>query len=307
MIYHIVEQSCYQKLTNGLTIPNVAKELGIGCKTYSVSEFLAGQIDKDSSEYAVFITESAFLRNRNEFSLSDLRRRIPNGKIVNLGSDSILFNLQNKDEFGDIKPENIDLWLDTMEFSAKYYQDKGLKTDIWKWTISEDYIKQIEQLNIDYTKDKDYVCLARLNSPYRKRLKQNLDTAGLLGTFGDGTISSELEDLYKLYSSSFVAIGTTSPAGLDDIRTMKGFRDWIAPFFGTLLIYDRHDEMAWAYESLFTYDYDNFSDLETLILSIEQFTPNVYNGWVEKQKKFIRKHTLEEQFIQLFNKHDIVR
>jgi hypothetical protein len=307
MIYHVVENTCYQKLTNGLAIPNMAKMLGIECKTYTVDEFQNAHIDYDSTQEAVFITESAFFRNRCQFTPSDLRKRIRNGKIVNLSSDAIMYNYKGFDEI-DCKPEDIDLWLDLMDLPVQRYKSKGFKVDKWKWTISAAYIDQIEKYDAPkYNKETDYVCLAQTNSVYRKNLKNHLASNRLIGTFGNGCLSSELPDLYKLYNQAKVCIGTSSPAGLDNIQTNKGFRDWIAPFFGTILIYDDFSEMDWVGPDVPRYCYDEYTDLVSLINTVKwSMSDEYYNIYIEKQKKLARNNTLEKQFIQLFKKHDIL-
>lgn len=312
MIYHIIEHSCYQKLTNGLAIPNIAKQLGIECKSYSVAEFQSGLIVRDSSPEAIFITESAFFRE-GLMSARELRYRIPNGKLVNMASDSILFTRKKRNEF-DFCVDHFDLWLDTMEECKEYYQSKGLFADIWRWTISDKYIDLIDDylfklkeglMYEPLEKQKDYVCLARLHSPYRLKLKQYLDAKGLKGTFGTGVLSSDLKDLYELYNTSWVALGTTSPAGQDDIRTMKGFRDWIAPFFGTMLLYDDHPEMKWASTVLPTYNYNDFDEIKDFIIDVKNYTA-MHKQYVKQQKQFILNHTIEKQLISLFKKHSII-
>jgi hypothetical protein len=313
MIYHIVENSCYQRLTNGLAIPNMAKQLGIECKTYSIYEFQNAIVDRDSSQDAVFIAESAFFRD-SLLDARQLRRLIPNGKLINMASDSIYFTRKNDDEFYFL-PEYFDLWLDTMEECKEYYQSKGLFADIWRWTISDKYIDLIDDYLFNLQegfmyepskKEKDYVCLARLNSIYRQQLKHYLDENRLKGTFGTGALSSDLKDLYELYNTAWVAIGTTSPAGQDDIRTMKGFRDWIAPFFGTVLVYDDHPEMNWASSVLPRYDYNDFPDLKAFIIDVKHY-PDLSKQYIKKQKAFILNHTIEKQLINLFRKHSIIK
>lgn len=302
MIYHIIEPSCYQRLTNGLAIPRIAQQLGIECKSYMLYEWQNEDIEKDSSSDAVFITESAFHRIK---PLKALRKKIPNGKIVNLGSDSIYYTFYNKDEI-EVYPELVDLWLDTMIQSVGHYSIMGIPSDLWKWTISEAYIEQIQALpELKAEKVYDAVCLAQLNSPYRKDLSKTLLKQGYNIVWGDGTRSSELIDLQKLYASSYLCLGTTSSAGKDPIRSMKGWRDWIAPFFGSLLIYDDHPEMDWALPVV-KYKYDDLEDLTDLLHLVKDLSPMQYDYCVMAQKDFIIQYTLEKQFKTLLTKHNIV-
>jgi len=187
MIYHIIENTCYQSLTNGLAIPNMAKQLGIPCKSYTLSEFLSSETKQNTSKDAIFITESAFLRGNR--TLNDVRALVPNGKIVNLGSDTILFRFQGKDEIDYIS--ELDLWLDTMPECVGYYKNKGTKADLWDWTISEAYITQIEkfQYHKRETKTCDLIFLANLNSEYRQKLYEYLIDNNISCMIGRGTIS----------------------------------------------------------------------------------------------------------------------
>ena len=301
-IYHIVENQCYQRLTNGLAIPNFAEQIGVDCKTYHLDEFVSGRIDYDSSPDAVFITESAFFRNSGSFTPEDLRKKVPNGKIINLGSDSILFNTKKQDEFGDITLENFDIWLDTMPYCASYYKNKGFKTDLWDWTISEKYIEQINSTKLKWNvaKKYDYICLGNLNSPYRKILKESLDKE-FNGCFGVGTISSDLVPLHKAYNECYVSLGTSSPAGSDPLRTMKGFRDWIAPFFGTVLIYDDFTPMMKHKKVLPTYKYNSYDSLAETINSIKSLNRMKYLDLVQEQQEHIVSHTLEKQYHRIFS------
>lgn len=302
MIYHIIENTCYQSLTNGLAIPNLAKKLNIEYKSYSLEDWNNYHIDQDNSNKSIFITESAFHRARQ---LKELRKKIPNGKIVNLGSDSIYYTFYNNNEI-EVYPELVDLWLDTMEQPVEHYSRMNIPADLWKWTISEVYIEQIQALSeLKAEKVIDGVCLAQLNSLYRQELKKHLEDSGYCIQWGDGTISSELLNLQKLYGSAYVCIGTTSSAGKDTIRSMKGWRDWIAPFFGTLLIYDDHPEMEWA--EIPKYRYDDVINLMGLINGIKNITDKkFYKSKVEEQQDFIKNYTIEKQLEKLFIKHNII-
>lgn len=305
MIYNIIEPSCYQRLTNGLAIPEIAKANNIECKTYTIEEFLSLKCDIDSSNEAIFFTESAFLRS--DISFSDVRSLVPNGKIINIGSDSIYFTRENKDEILEV--EEVDLWLDTMSECVEYYRNKGLKSEQYYWTISEAYIREIEQHTYISRKEMDFVCLARVNSEYRRNLSSNLFINGYNGYWGTGSISSDLPFLGELYHSCYVCLGTTSPAGNINIRSMKGFRDWIAPFFGTVLIYDYHPDMYEFHIDLDFYEYEYFQSITSIIEYYKDLYikfPHKYIEKVKKQQETAISNSIEKQLNDLLFKYKYI-
>ena len=300
MIYHIVEPSCYQRLTNGLAIPEFARRNNIEHKTYSIEDFLSYKCDIDSSNNSIFFTESAFLRNN--VTLKDVRKLVPNGKIVNIGSDTIYS--KDFEEISDI--HEVDLWLDTMSCCVRHYNDIGIKAEKFRWTISESFVSEIEKFEYKNRKDVDFICLARQNSPYRKQLAGKLLVNGYFGYWGTGTITSDLPDLGHIYNSCYVCIGTSSPAGNINIRSMKGFRDWIAPFFGTVLIYDKHIDMMEYDGYIDWYEYNSFESLSNLIIHYREMyhkENEKYQETLEEQKFIALEYSIEKQFQRIFDKY----
>lgn len=278
---YIPDPQCYSRLSLGVAIPEVARRLNLGYIPLSAQD----TYDKE----AVLFTESATLRN---FKPGQLRKQFPKAKIINLASDTILSHPSL--EISCV--EDVDIWLDTFPHIVEEY-GKNRPSYVWDWTFSEAYVSRF--VNPRPSKDRDFVCLMKLNSPYRQRLKTYLDH-NFTGYVGQEKVSSEDRIIEFVYACSWVVLGTTSPAGQQDIRTMKGWRDWIGPFCGTLLIYDDHPEIIRRYNHMVpTYKYDDFDSLANLIREVKSMSPKQYQDLVEIQKTLILDHSLEKQLIRI--------
>ena len=87
-----------------------------------------------------------------------------------------------------------------------------------------------------------------------------------------------------------------------DLRSMKGFRDWIAPFCGTLLVYDNFPDILDVGSFIPIYKYEDWNDAARIIKELKR-SSYVYDLILKKQKQWALENTLEKQFIKIFEKH----
>lgn len=307
MIYYVTEKKCYHKYSTAMAIDNFCKINNIKNKPYTLEDFKNHNIEKDESSNILFIADAAFLKCANGTNF--IKEKMPHAKIIVIGSDSIGYLHTGIDEFPGI--ENVYLYLDTMRWVVDHYTSKGILSDIYFWSYSEKYIENAD-IDIDYEKKKyDTVCLMSCNKNYRVLLSQfllsrcpsyisNESYSGGTLNYNENTLR---QDIINLYQSSWTVLGTTSPAW-SDTRTMKGFRDFLAPFFGSLLIYDNHPQILEEYNinnCIPIYDYENFN---TILELIEKIKTKDYKELVENQKKEFKNFSIEEQLKKLFNKYD---
>lgn len=303
-VYHVIEDSCYQNFALGLAIPNFCFQNNIECRTYHLSEFLKN-IEEDNSKDNVFIVEAAFVKRLG--SAKKIKDKIPHGKLIVLGGDSIqylpLYEYSNA--------EVVDYHLDTMQDVVRHYQWCQINSDIWVISFSEEFVRDVQ-----YDKNRkiiDATCLMEISNDYRKSLVNSfLD--GKYNVFwgnnkfcGGKVATDDFKDhLILLYNISSCIIGTTSPSWTT-MRTMKGFRDCIAPFFGSILIYDNHLQIVnnnyIPNEFLPIYDYDDFSSLHALIEEIKN--KKDYYDFVEYQKESFMKISLEKQIKSWFDRYEL--
>lgn len=197
------------------------------------------------------------------------------------------------------RPQDVDLWLDLLDEVNEYYQKQSIKTDSWMWTASDDLV-------LDYLqrprpeKTVDFIGLFNIGGMYRKRLTYHLDRSFKKNVFGK--VGYGIDELYDAYSSSKFTLGTTSgcPGWGCVGRTMKGFRDWIGPACGSVLIYDDHPDVIRKYPCP-TYPYDDYAKIPEIVAGID------YEKVLLEQQDWIKNNTLEKQFMRLFHKYGLVK
>lgn len=307
MIYSVVEDNCYQRWTLGLAIPNFCIQNNLRYHQYHINQLRNYQIETNNNK-SIFIIDAAFLQQLGV--IKHIRQRVPNSKIVVLGSDSIDFINQDKNEFDGI--EEVDLFLDTMEETVKYYKQKQIKSDLWIWSYSE-YLTEHIKVDISPSKELDVCCLLRVITEYRRQLSQNLLSKHKClfgnGEYGGGIAIADdkIYDIAELYNHSRIVLGTTSPA-CTKARTMKGFRDFLAPFYHSLLIYDNHPQILSRYfpnGEVDIYEYEDIHSLYNVIDNIRSMSRQQYCDRIRYQKECFEKKSIEKQLKILFDKYDL--
>ena len=80
---------------------------------------------------------------------------------------------------------------------------------------------------------------------------------------------------------------------------MKGFRDWIAPFCNTPLIYDDYPDILDIGPIIPTYKYGEWATAGKLIRELQE-DKDRYNSLIEQQKEWCLDNTLERQLLKIF-------
>lgn len=310
MIYFVDEELTYAKETIGRAVPETCRRLGVECCVIPADAWSRHETPTDQSNQAVVLLQAAHGQNWN---VTQIRERFPNGKLVVLGGDTIWSLANNKPE--PLNPHEVDFWWDTMDEVIEQFTNEGINTDKWMWTASEVYMERIRQwrsVNNSRPKQIDAICLITMNHPYRRHMETFFRERNISCLFGNGSFSSHDHILFPAYADAWVSIGTTSPSWTGDIRTMKGFRDWIAPCIGTVLIYDDHPQIIRDFDggneegkTVPLYNYENFDEIIQLINVFKEH-PYAYEHYILRQLAWIFQNSLEVQFTNLFKKHNLV-
>lgn len=227
----------------------------------------------------------------------------PKSKMIALGSDSI--NFLPKGEFDYI--EDVNLFLDLLdEVVENYSKEKNIISDSWMWTLSDelaDIIKiemEVDNLNI-LEKEFDYIFLADIKQEYRKNLIKYLQENNKKIYYGGNHMNQDFSGLFKSYKKSKFTLGSTSPSWTSG-RTMKGFRDWIGPLLGSLLIYDDHPDILRKYYEAPTYKYEKFESILTLTDILER-NKILYQKILLDQQKWALENTIDKQLEIILKKY----
>jgi len=130
--------------------------------------------------------------------------------------------------------------------------------------------------------------------------------------------------LFDLYNNSKVTLGTTSfpsdhrgpdtvlqkemflyPAIVEQRRHMKGMRDWIGPFFDSVLLSDDNPDIINQQPCVRTHRYGDCADLDNELQNILQHG-EMRKIYLKEQKDWIVKNTFIDQLYRLFIKYDIL-
>lgn len=298
-IYTIIDPYPYSQLTVHEDYKYLAKQLGYDHKFYTMDQIAKEQVDRDSNEGVLFIFECALLAQTGK-TTKDIRRWYPNCKIVALSTDAIV----HKPGFEIFNPFEIDLWLDTHSEIVEYYIRRGLVADIWEMTTSHYLIEQYEH-RPRLSKTQDFICLIGHMNPYRNSLKRVLDTKyqcqwGVHPSVADYNI----DHVYESFSKSRIVLGSTSPSW-SGIRTMKGYRDFLGPLCGTVLIYDNHPDVIKQFPICPLYDYDNFNSIIDLFERLIN-DPAEYQRVLTEQLAWVKENTIAAQLHDRLFKHQIL-
>lgn len=309
-IYTMIDPYPYSQLTVHEDYKIIAKQFGYAHKFYTIAQFCEGNIDVDSSPDTIFMFECALLKISKR-TTKDVKRWFPNCKIVALSSEGITYkhgyaHYENNPtrEFEIYDGYDVDLWLDETSEIVEDYSKKGVTTDIWEMTTSEFLVEQFSNKpRVD--KFQDMICLIGHKVGYRAKMIQFLNQRYKI-QWGKGPAEGNyaLDHLYNSFSGSKVVLGTTSPCWWTN-RGMKGFRDWLGPICGTVLIYDDHPDVIKQFPTCPLYKYDDF---DTIVDLFEVITGNAdkYSGILRDQEIWIKENTIAKQLSKLLIKYNII-
>lgn len=306
-LYNVVENALYQKYTHGFAFQNFCTQCKIQHCEYTLDDFKNRNLIQDKNKNVIFVVDAAFCKIYN-FSLYELKRYIPNGKIIVFGSDTIYY-LSNMNTHEISNVEMCDLYLDTMVDVVDYYNKIGINSDLWKWSFSELYLSQLIKNNQEINKTIDCFSLMSDYPDYRKYLKYYLDNKNINFIISGNKTGWDNKSICQAYGESYCILGSTSPSWTGNIRTMKGYRDYIAPFLNSILIYDNHPQIEKLYfnnDIVPKYDYNNLESIIELINKIKQMSKLDYNNLLQIQKEHFKYDSLEKQYYDLFIKHGVL-
>lgn len=299
-------------------LKNVSEHFGytyIPCRADKTHMELVESVPK-TQERVFFVTNFTLDWKREHYDA--LKKRIPNSEICWFGSDTHYHGLDaaasEMRSVIDLPLKRhvdapifkglslmewpIDLYLDPIKAVAK---DANLVCDSYHfyWTISEDTIKKIESKPLKQKKIYDGICLCSTDnrSYHRKEMFDRTDKDGL--TVLRNLNEHDLDKIFNLYSQSWATIGTTTACMASEIRSMKGFRDWLAPFCNSVLIYDDFVDIVDIGDFIPLYNYGEWGQIKELIDKLKSDSVT-YNKLIEAQKKWTIQNTLERQFIRIF-------
>lgn len=269
-----------------------------------------------ANDIDLLICESVYIE-LNRFTITFLRSIYPNAKIVVLGSDTIYYITTGKNNgYQFDSPLEVDLFLEKMDVCIEEYQKRGVNVDSWMWTASDELLDYIEAKDKYYTQEREFdfigvyhpISINNIGS-YRQRMVQYLTDHGYKFTQGGGTGHEDqnYDRLFSHYRRSWFTLGTTSHNN-PLFHSMKGFRDWIGPAMGALLIYDDYPDVIKKFHGgtlVPTYPYEDFKAI-TEIADYYKNDLEAFNSLLELQKKWARANTIEKQLHKLFLEHHII-
>jgi len=267
-------------------------------------------------------------RFNRSYSPKELRQKFPNAKIVILMTDA-QYNFRRTQPNG--KHDGEIGWvlrgLDPSDFNAAdmlLFSDHGVmmtyrsitKTlcEYFMWTIAESTITKLttnKHLYSNTIKTIDFFALINLVSygQIRRRIRQHLLKSHYKVFFAGNTLSTfdNFQQLYKVYNRSRFILGTTSSViPTREERCMKGFRDWLAPFCNSVLIYDDyHDVMTYFVDdSGVVVPIYSFRKLATINGLYNDLTSDkeLYSSFIDRQRNWALKNTVYQQFTRLFQR-----
>jgi len=303
-LYVIRDTEPYSYLTVWYDYAEFAAQRGYELRSFdSIHAFLGVVNDPDP---CLFIAESATLQRTH---LSRIKQCLPNSYVVILGSDTIHHGLdpaKNPEVPGAL--EHVNLWLDLVSDVVESYRRSGLNAVLWHWTTSEYFVKELDSLTaqgynvLKGKKSVDLIGLFREDQSYRKWLWEGLRMNGASYIKGGDGVSYEARKLHAAYSSALITLGTTSPSWTN-CRTIKGFRDWIGPLCGSMLVYDNHPQIMREYGNLIPFFYDYHKPVDTLTDIVNcvknSMSAELYSRIVSNQADWVRENTIAKQLLRL--------
>lgn len=270
--------------TFGYALNNISKRLNLEYNPiwYTKSE----QLTDVASQEAKFV-----LLDFNPFydpqDLRNLKKKCPNAKLIVFSADTI-YSGEGADKWATWEP---DLWLDTIEsvvLNTTLFPCKQLF-----WTISESVINEIQSLSheLNFEKTNFFLTMCRCAQPERFLFFHELEIRNKRVRHTLNLWEPKL--IYQSYAESWFSLGISSPVWAGKPRSMKGYRDWIAPFCDTVLIYDDYPDVQ-KYWPCPIYKFQDYKDCIRITTDLIT-NPKEYQRWIEIQKQWGYNNTIEKQ------------
>lgn len=308
VLYTLIDPTLASQLSVHKDYIELAKRLGYEHIFYTIEQFHDGRVEPDSRS-GLFIFEGALLKESYR-TTKDIKTWFPNCKIVALTGESLTYkhgyahytnNPTREFEFYD--GYDIDLWLDGNDEIVEDYRKKGLTVDYWMWTVSQFMIDLfLNRPRIE--KYQDIVCLIGHKREYRQALMGFMN-----GRYrcqwgsGAGDGNYDFDHLFNSFSGSRFVLGTSSPCWWTN-RSVKGFRDWLGPICGTVLIYDDYPDVVKKYPCPI-YPYEDFQAISELMEGIWS-DQEQYNKILAEQVAWAQDNTIVNQLQRRLTQYKLI-
>ena len=267
--------------TYGSALKNIAKELGTEYKYTTSSN------DIKTQEKSLIVQIDS---NESAGILDELKKNIPNSYVIRICMDSP-YCIELNEEY----MRNVDHHLNLMS----EYVDKTknfVKSDIFFCTLSESLYKfyQGDMHNKQY----HAISLCSVKTKERAAFFGHLTDRNY--TVFAGLDLHNIKKIKEIYQKTWFSLGHTMSCH-DGIykRSMKGYRDWIAPCTNTLIIYDDHVDIKKYFDDIIpTYTYGNIDSILDLSFKLIS-NPKKYIRFLEKQQEWLKNNTIEKQLLPL--------
>lgn len=282
----------FVEYTLGFALSNIAAMHNIEyeeCHYNDGEKHLNIEIRPDYKYIVCFIYDP----NRSEITLKQLKRQ-QNVRLVQFGGDVHYYRV-DPNHF-----KHVHLHIDTMLRVQEEIEELGTSYAHYYWSISQKMIDMIKPDKVEKTHD--LICLCRNNTQYRNKFFKDIGNKYALKI---NLNEYDYDKIVEHYKSSLICLGTSSPCtNYWHKRSMKGFRDWIAPFCDTVLIYDDINEIRLT-DVVPMYKYD---DMESLFGLIEEMKNDAdkRSFYIEKQKHWAVNNTIDNQLTNILRNKNIL-
>ncbi len=299
--------------TLGWAVENLDKYIkNCEVKVYPYEDLKTRRIELDYDQDIIFLFEIGNPQHCR-VSTQDLRKVYPHAKFVCFCSDTMYYQVNNLPRQMD--PNGIDLHLELVPQCIDKFKEDGIDAELWMWTGSDRLFELATQYKSEnwYNKQYDFIGVygpwtIDNKECWRHNAVEYIKNQGYTFTQGGGNGWGDIDlgRLFQAYMDSYITLGTTSHnrPELTKLGTQKGFRDWLGPILGNLLIYDNHPNIMNIFNKdeniVPTYDYDNF---QTILNCYDRnVDEEIYSTLVEKQKLFAINNTIDKQLVRIFLK-----
>lgn len=285
--------SQFQELTLHYALENVAKQLGLNYIEIRYGPNACGfPLNGKYSNSLVFFI---FDPHRTIAHINEMREKCPNSRLIQFSGDTIYYGPDEK------VFDNIDVHIDCMYTATWQLKEFKLPVHHFYWSISEKFIKTIEQHNEDFPKSLDLICLCTDYTDYRHKLFDDLKSKYSIAY---NLKESNVHKIISKYKEAKIVLGTSSPCAPHyNARSCKGFRDWIAPFTNSVLIYDDIEEMKPLKKIVPLYRYNDKDDMFRVIDSLKN-DEDKRKFYIDKQRVWALQNSCDKQFLRILQKYE---
>lgn len=318
-IYHFIDYDTpFIRDSIGLAIQGLDQKFDI-C-SYSYNDLKNDNVNKDNDNIILFLEAGQTQPYHSGWDLDKFKSYFPNSKVILFCSDTEYYHMNGGNlQFGNNNIDKVDLIFECTPQSATWLESFGLKVKVIPWTISRELYYQLRKLageNIDFSrKINDFICIINASCPYRSNMIDYIIKEGFIfSQGGDNNCSSnDIDKVYNNCLNSYINIGTTSHnrPELNELGTMKGWRDAVGIALNCLLIYDDHPNVQKVWnigESLQQYEFGKFDQIIDILTyyQLHNFKCNANKKYVEdlkQQQKWLERHLLDDMFFEEIMKY----